>query len=256
MDFASLIGIISGITLVFSAIVIKGDIHNFLDLPSLMLVIGGTGAATLLTFRFKDVISAFKAAYFVFAEGSKDANDIVATMVKLCRISRREGIVKLGDTKTKSRFLKKACQLIADSSEEDLIRSALRTEIESLKMRHFIVQDVFKKMGIYSPAFGMLGTLVGLVQMLSKLQDASSLGPSMALALITTFYGSLLATVFFLPVAGKLKARTIREVINLEIIFEGAISILEGSSPTLVYERLSSHIPSRDRKSLRAMKTK
>ena len=119
-------------------------------------------------------------------------------------------------SKQKSRFLKKACQLIADSSEEDSIRAVLTNEIESLKVRHFMVQDVFKKMGFYSPAFGMLGTLIGLVQMLSKLQDPSAIGPSMAVALLTTFYGSLLSTMLFLPIAGKLKVRTLTQVMELE----------------------------------------
>ena len=110
-------------------------------------------------------------------------------------------------------------------------------------------------MGLYSPAFGMLGTLIGLVQMLSNLQDPELLGPSMAIAILTTFYGSLLSTLLFLPIAGKLKARTILEVINLEIMFEGAISILEINNPMIVYEKLSSYIPARLQKPLSAMRT-
>ena len=256
MDFSSFIGIISGISLIICAIIIGGDLHNFVNVPGMMIVLGGTVATTLLTFQFRDVASAFKAAYFVFTEENQDPNNIVEIMIKLSHISRRQGIVKLGEIKTKSVFLKKACLLVADNADQNIIRSALRTEIESLKMRHFIVQDVFRKMGAYSPAFGMLGTLIGLVQMLSKLQDASSIGPAMAIALLTTFYGSLLSTMVFLPIAGKLKARTIVQVINLEIIFEGAISILENNNSTLVYEKLSSYISSRYRKPLSSMKTK
>jgi len=256
MDFASFIGFILGIFLVIVAILIGGDIHNFINVPGMMIVLGGTAAATLLTFRFKDVVSAFKAAYFVFNAEPENPNNMVETMIRLCTVSRREGLLKLGGIKTKSRFLKKACDLIADSSEEEIIRSSLRTEIESLKMRHFIVQDVFRKMGTFSPAFGMLGTLIGLVQMLSKMQDPSSIGPAMSVALLTTFYGSLLSTLFYLPIAGKLKARTIMQVINLEIMFEGAISILSNNNPYLVYEQLSSYIPRRHRKPLRSMKTR
>jgi chemotaxis protein MotA len=115
-------------------------------------------------------------------------------------------------------------------------------------MRHYIVQDVFRKMGTYSPAFGMLGTLIGLVQMLSQLQDPSNIGSSMATALLTTFYGSLISTLFFLPIAGKLKSRTVLEVINLEILMEGSVSIMENNNPVILYERLSSFIPVRLRK--------
>ena len=254
MDFASFAGILSGIGLIISAIIIGGDVHNFINVPGLMIVFGGTVATTLLTFQFKDVINAYRAAYFVFTQENADSNTMVETMIKLCQLSRRVGVIELGEVRTKSRFLKKACDLIADGSTEDDIRSALRTEIESLKIRHYIVQDVFRKMGTYAPAFGMLGTLIGLVQMLSKMQNPSSIGPAMAVALLTTFYGSLLSTLFFLPIAGKLKARTVLEVINLEIMFEGAISILEVNNPIIVYEKLSSYIPARQRKPLAAMR--
>ncbi len=254
MDLGSFIGVISGISLIISAIILGGDAHNFFNTPGIMIVLGGTVAATLLTFQFKDVIAAFKAAYFVFTQEKQDPNRMIATMIRLCNISRQKGIIELGKVKTQSPFLKKACGFISDSADESVMRSSLRTEIESLKMRHFVVQDVFRKMGVYSPAFGMLGTLIGLVQMLSQMQDPSSIGPAMAVALLTTFYGSLLSTVFFLPVAGKLKARTVMQVIDLEIIFEGAISILENNNPILVYERLSSFIPPRVRKPLSSMR--
>lgn len=256
MDLGSVVGSISGIFLIVAAIFIGGDIHNFWNIPGLMIVLGGTVSTTLLTFQFKDVVTAFRAAYFAFTMDKKDPNSMVATMIKLSEISRRQGILGLSNIKTKSRFLKKACALIADGSEEETIRSTLRTEIESLKMRHFIVQDIFRKMGMYSPAFGMLGTLIGLIQMLSKLQDPSQIGPSMSVAILTTFYGSLLSTLFCLPIAGKLKARTVYEVINLEIVFEGAIGILDNNNPIIVYERLSSYIPAAKRRSLSSMRTK
>lgn len=255
MDFASFVGILSGIGLIATAIMLGGDVHNFINIPGVMIVLGGTTATTLLTFQFGDVANAFRAAYFVFTEEKEDPNQMVATMIRLCHISRRQGILELGEVKTKSRFLKKACDLIADGSSEEVIRSALRTEIESLKMRHIVVQDVFKKMGNYAPAFGMLGTLIGLVQMLSKMANPSTIGPAMAVALLTTFYGSVLSTLIFLPIAGKLKARTVMEVINLEIMFEGAISILEVNNPIIVYEKLSSYIPARLRKPLSTMRT-
>ncbi len=256
MDIASLLGIISGISLIVSAIFLGGDIHNFINVPGLMIVIGGTVATTLLTFQFKDVLAAFKAAYFVFSKGKEDPNTAVATMLKLCHISRRQGLLELSKVKTSSGFLKKACGLMADGSSDDVIRAALTTEIESLKLRHFIVQDVFRKMGTYAPAFGMIGTLIGLVQMLSKLHDPSNIGPAMATALLTTFYGSVFSTLFFLPIAGKLKARTVMEVINLEIMLEGSVSILDNNNPVIVYEQLSSFISARLRKPMSQMEGK
>ena len=247
MDFASIAGILSGLSLIVAAIFLRGDLTNFFNIPGIMIVLGGTLASTLFTFPLKDVIKAFQAAFFVLYEPNTDPNDMVKTIIKLSNISRRQGIFTLGKIKTNNLILKKGCNLIADGAEEDVIRNALRTEIESLKHRHFNIQDVFTKMATFSPAFGMIGTLIGLVQMLNKLSDPSTIGPAMAVALLTTFYGSILSTLFFLPIAGKLKVRTMTEVINMEIIFEGAISILQNNNPLMVFERLSSFIPPRDR---------
>ena len=247
MDFASIAGILSGLSLIVAAIFLRGDLTNFLNIPGIMIVLGGTIASILLTFPFKDVIKAFQAAFFVLYEPKVDPNHMVKTIIKLSNISRRQGLFTLGRIDTNNLILKKGCNLIADGAEEDVIRNALRTEIESLKHRHFNIQDVFTKMATFSPAFGMIGTLIGLVQMLNKLSDPSTIGPGMAVALLTTFYGSILSTLFFLPIAGKLKARTMTEVINMEIIFEGAIAMLQNNNPLMVFERLSSFIPPRDR---------
>jgi len=251
MDVASLIGVVSGALLIIVAILLGGDVHNFVNFPGFLIVFGGTIAATLLTFQLKDVLSAFKAAFFVFSEKKRDPNDMVSTMIRLCYVSRKQGILQLGKIKTQSGFLKKVCNLIADGSEEELFRKTMGIEMEAMKTRHFLVQDVFRKMSLYSPAFGMLGTLIGLIQMLSRLQDPSSIGPAMAVALLTTFYGSLLSTLFFLPVAGKLRARTLLELINLEIIVEGGISLLKDNNPMFVYEKLSSYIPARLRRPMK-----
>jgi len=256
MDLASFIGIFSGLALIISAILMGGNPENFISGSGIMIVLGGTIATTLLTFPFKDVVSAFRAAYFVFIQKKTDPNNVMANMIKLCMISRRQGLLELSKVRTSSRFLKKACGLIADGSEMELIRDTLSTEIESLKMRHFIIQDVFKKMGTYAPAFGMLGTLIGLVQMLSQLSDPSRIGPAMAVALLTTFYGSLLSTLIFLPIAAKLRSRTIHEVLNMEIMHEGCIAIMDSNNPLIVYERLSSFIPTNTRKSMTSLNIK
>ena len=250
MDLASFIGILSGLLLIITAIFMNGNIADFINIPGLMIVFGGTIAATLLTFPFKDVIAAYRAAFTVFNEKKEDPNTIVATMYNLSKMTRNRGLLELQYLETDSDFLKRSTMLIADSSDEESIRTTLRIEIDSLKMRHFIVQDVFRKMAAFAPAFGMLGTLIGLIQMLSRLEDPTTIGPSMSVALLTTFYGSLFATMFFIPIAGKLKARTVEQVIHLEIIFEGAICILKSQSPMMLYERLSSFIPSKDRISM------
>lgn len=233
------------------AIFLGGELHNFLNVPGLMIVFGGTLAVTLITFQAKDVLTAFRAAFFVFSQRKQDPNDMVETMIELCTISRRQGLVALSRLEIENDFMRKACNLIADGSKEDLILDTLNIEIKSMKQRHFIVQDVFRKMAVYAPSFGMIGTLIGLVQMLSHLSDPGTIGPAMSVALLTTFYGMLLATLIFLPIAGKLRARTLSELINLEIIFEGAISILESNNPISVYEKLSSYIPTKKRRPMK-----
>ena len=255
MDFGSIAGIVGGLVLVLGAIVLGGNVHNFINIPSIMIVLGGTVAGTLITFPLPDVIKAFRAAWFVFKQPKTDPNSVVFQMVRLSHQSRREGLLAIGEVKTTSRLLEKACRLIADGATEEVVRSALRKEIESVRMRHYVVHDVFRKMGTYAPAFGMLGTLIGLVQMLSQLSDPTSIGPSMAVALLTTFYGSFLSSLIFLPLAGKLKARTVNEMINREIIFEGAISIINGENPIIIYEKVSSYIPDRLRKEYKTIGT-
>ncbi|WP_277252107.1 motility protein A [Neptunomonas phycophila] len=254
MDIASLVGIISGLVLIVSAIFIGGSADIFVNVPGLMIVIGGTMAATLLTVQFKDVTNAFKGAYIVFTRDNTNPIEMIDTMIKLSKISHRHGLLKLGDVKTDSAVLKRACNLLSEAASEEVIRNTLQNEIDSLLARHFAVQDVFRKMGTYAPAFGMLGTLIGLIQMLSELDNPDKLGPAMAVALLTTFYGSVMATMMFLPIAGKLKARTVLEVTNLEIIREGSISILTNDHYAHVYEQLSSYLPERERKPINSDK--
>ncbi|MEC7641763.1 MAG: MotA/TolQ/ExbB proton channel family protein [Nitrospinota bacterium] len=248
MDTASLVGVVLGVGLIIGSILMGSEFSLFVNYPGLMIVAGGTVAATLLTFPFDDVKQSFKAAAFVFAQKKEDPNDMIETMIEICTISRKQGLVALSKLEIEKPFLRKACNLIADGSEENLIRDTLTIELDSMKQRHFIVQDIFTKMGLYAPAFGMIGTLIGLIQMLNQLSNPDNIGPLMAVALLTTFYGSMLASMFFNPIAGKLKSRTVQEVANLEIMFEGAVSILESNNPMMVYEKLSAFIPGRDRR--------
>ena len=249
MDFASFIGIISGLALIVGAIFYgSSDFSIFINIPGIMIVIGGTIAATLVTFQFKDTMAALRAMLIVFAQDKQDPQAMISTMLSLTKIARREGLIALSRVDADSPFLKRALGMASDASDEEYIRKTLQADIDSLKMRHYVVQDVFKKMGTYAPAFGMLGTLIGLIQMLAQLDDPETIGPSMAVALLTTFYGSLLATVIFNPIAGKLKARTILEIQTLEIIRDGTVSLLGSNNYLAVYERLSSYVPAHQRK--------
>ncbi len=247
MDIGTLLGIILGFGLVFGAILMGPDPSGFLDLPSFMIVGGGTLAASLISFPLEEVVQAFKAALKTFSLKRTRPEEVVATMVRVAEISRREGLLALERVDTDNLLLKKAMQLIADSAEPSLINDTMTIEISSMKRRHNISISVLQKMGNLSPAMGMLGTLIGLVQMLTRLSDPSSLGPAMAVAIITTFYGSLAANMVFLPLSAKLASRSAQETLNLLVIFEGAKCILENNNPRLVYDKLSSFLPPKDR---------
>lgn len=251
MDIATLLGSIIGFVLVIGAILLGGDISLFINVPGLMIVVGGTFAAICVTFPLQDVLDAHKGALALFMKKKGKVEDVVNIMVRIAEISRREGLIALENIQTENPILKKACQLIADNADPQLIRDTLMIEIGTMKRRHNISIEVFQKLAGFAPAFGMIGTLIGLVQMLSKLEDPSTLGPAMAVAILTTFYGTIMANLLFLPFAGKMRARTSQEELHLQIIFEGAKSILENNNPRLVYEKLSSFEPPKERKSAR-----
>ncbi|SKA73591.1 motility protein A [Desulfobaculum bizertense] len=251
MDIATFLGSLIGFVLVLGAILIGGDISLFVNVPGLMIVMGGTFAAICVTFPIRDVVDAHKIALSMFMKKKGKVDDVVNVMVRIAEISRREGLLALENIQTDNPILKKACQLIADSADGQIIRDTLMIEISTMKRKHNIFIEVFQKLAGYAPAFGMIGTLIGLVQMLAKMDDPSTLGPAMAVAILTTFYGTIMANLVFLPFAGKMRARTSQEELHLQIIFEGAKSILENNNPRLVYEKLSSFIPPKERKSAR-----
>ncbi|WP_291328890.1 MotA/TolQ/ExbB proton channel family protein [Desulfovibrio sp. UCD-KL4C] len=247
MDFSTLIGMLVGLSLVVGAIFMGGAVDVFVNLPGMMIVIGGTLASICVAFPFEEVIQALIAGFKAFASRKVKVNEVVNIMVKVAEISRREGLIALENVQTENVVLRKSCQLIADNADPELIRTTLQIEISAMKRRHKIAHDVYKRLAGLAPAFGMLGTLIGLVQMLSNLEDPKSIGPAMAVAILTTFYGSVLATVLFIPIGAKLRARTLQEQLHLEIIFEGAKCILENNNPRLVYEKLSSFLAPKDR---------
>lgn len=247
MDIGTLFGILGGSALILGAIFIGGSESNFYNLPSLMIVVGGTTAAIFVNFPLEEVLTSIRGGLRTFFGRGTTPAQTVDTMVRIAEISRRNGLVALENINTENNVLKKACQLIADNANPHIIHDVLRIEIASMKRRHNITIEVFTRLGTYAPAFGMIGTLIGLVQMLSSINNPEAIGPGMAVAILTTFYGALLAYGLFLPLAGKLKARSMQEELALQIIFEGARCILENNNPLLVYDKLSSFIPPKER---------
>lgn len=245
MDIATIVGIISAFALVITAIMLGGQLILFFDVPSLMIVFGGTLGATLINYPLPDVLKVFRVVKNAFFHKGQTVQGLIGSFVTLAGVARREGILALESNinDMKDEFMKKGLQLSVDGLEPNSIREILGTEILSIQDRHKLGSELFTTLGTFAPALGMIGTLIGLVQMLKTMEDPSSIGPSMAVALLTTFYGAVLANLFCLPVAGKLKTRSSEEVMMKELMTEGIISIAKGDNPRIIEQKLNAYLP-------------
>lgn len=251
MDLGTILGIIGGFSLIIIAMAQGGGVSWFLDAPSALIVLGGTIGATLVNYPLKDVLGMLSVAKNVFRKVEHDPAQLIAQFVQMSRITRRDGILSLQRIveKASDPFLSKAVNLVIDTPNPDVVTDILETEIDTLAERHRKGADIFTTMGNFSPAMGLLGTLIGLIQMLRKMSDPSSIGPSMALALITTFYGVILANLIFIPMAGKLRARSAREIMYKQLILQGVISLQAGDHPRVLEQKLHSFLAPRERRS-------
>jgi chemotaxis protein MotA len=238
MDIATIIGFISGSILIISAIVLGGSPLIFINIPSILIVLGGTIAVTFVKFKMGDVIGSIAVAMKAFLVKMSDPEAMIEEMVNFTRIAKKEGLIALEKEVATDEFAAKALRYLSDGYDESLIEDMLSKDIRLTVQRHEVGQNVFKGMGDAAPAFGMIGTLIGLVQMLSSMDDPASIGPSMAVALLTTLYGAVLANFVFIPISEKLTLRSDQEKLNKSIIVEAAVSINRGVSPMVLEESL------------------
>jgi len=244
MDISTLLGIFMGTVLVLGAIVMGPGAITFVNVPALMITVGGTLAATLINFPIGKVVGVFSVVKKAFLHRTTATREQIELLVQLARVARSEGLLALENAiqETKDPFLRKAVQLVVDGTDPEVLRDMLSTEIERLRDRHLTGKNILEAMGASAPAFGMVGTLIGLIQMLRNMSDPSSLGTGMATALLTTFYGSLMANLVFLPTAGKLNTRSKEEVLAKDIIVEGITAIQAGLNPRIVEEKLKAFV--------------
>lgn len=243
MDIATLIGILGGLSLIVAAIG-AANLPMFISIPSMLIVLGGTTAAVMVNYPLKDVLGMISIVKKGFFSKIDDVKTVIPMMVDYGQRARRDGILVLQDVVVdiKDPFLSKGITLAIDGMEPQIIMKILEIEVEYIKERHKSGAEIVMAFGIYSPAFGMLGTLIGLVLMLQNMDDPSTIGPAMSLALITTFYGALIANLVFLPLAGKLKRRSADEVLIKELTLEGIISIASGDNPRIIEQKLHSFL--------------
>jgi chemotaxis protein MotA len=244
MDLGTVIGICIGMGLVFSAILSGGGLLLFFDVPSLMIVLGGVTAALLMSFPLPVVRDLPGIVGRAFLHKASSPTEILRLIIRYAEVARRDGMLALEEEAEQApdEFLRKALRLAVDGTDAELIGMILRLELRSLEARHKTGQDILMAGGNFAPAFGMIGTLIGLIQMLQVLDDPSAIGGGMAVALVTSFWGALLANTVFLPLAGKLRQRSGEERMVRKLVIEGITSIQGGDSPRIVKEKLNTFL--------------
>lgn len=252
MDLSTVIGIILAFALMIGAIMTGGPLTLFVNVPGLMIVVGGTFGCILSNYSFREVLGAFSILRKAFLHKETRYSEAIIQLINLSIKARKEGILSLESAMANINddFLLKGVQMAVDGQEPESLRTMLYQEIEKLEERHEDGVEIFTTMATYAPALGMIGTLIGLVQMLQTMNEPSTIGPALAVALLTTFYGAVIANVMCLPVAGKLKLRSQSEVLLKTLITEGMDSIMAGENPRLMEQKLHSLIPPRLRTSV------
>lgn len=251
MDISTILGIIVGFGLVVGAMGQGGGLMWFFNVPSAMIVVGGTIGAVLINYPMSDILGVAKIAKNVFFQKELGTDKAIRTLVEMSRIARRDGVLALENKleEINDPFFTKGVMLMIDGLEPSALSRILNTELEFVAERHRVGAEIFTTMGNFAPAMGMMGTLIGLVKMLMQMDDPSSIGPAMAVALITTFYGVILANLIFLPAAGKLKTRSAAELTVKQLIINGILSVQSGDNPRILEEKLHSFISPGQRKS-------
>ncbi len=244
MDIATLIGIVAAFGLVVWGIMLGGSLSQFWDPPSVAIVLGGTLAALLVSFPLAKVTGMLAVLKKTLLVIPQDPGAVIAKMVRYAERARREGMLALEEESEEEpdEFLRKGLRLAVDGTDPQLLEKILETDIGQIEARHKSGKSILEAGGTFAPAFGMVGTLIGLINMLAALEDPSMIGAGMATALITTFYGALMANAVFLPLAGKLEIRSGEEILVKEMIIDGIMAIQSGDSPRIVEEKLKSFL--------------
>ncbi len=245
MDLSTVIGLLAGSALLLWAIMGKSDLGSFLDGGSVAIVLGGAVAATLIAFPVKNVMGVAKVVKHCFFAKKQDPTGLISDLVRYAEVARRDGILALENMtgEISDPFIIKGVQMAVDGTDPELIETILMSELEAIEQRHADGKAILDGVGRYAPAFGMIGTLVGLVVMLGNMEDPSSIGPAMAVALLTTLYGAIVANLFALPMADKLGLRSQEELLTKMIVIKGVMAIQSGDNPRIVEQKLKTFLP-------------
>ncbi len=243
MDIATIIGLLGGLGVIVGAIASGGDVMLFINVPSILIVVGGTTMVILMQVSLADFLGSFGVAMRAFIYKVDDPTQLIEEAVQLADVARKNGLLALEGQEISNDFLKQGINLCVDGHDPALVSKMLSKDIAQTIQRHEVGQRMFKNMAVMAPAMGMIGTLIGLVQMLANMSDPASIGPAMAVALLTTLYGAIIANAFAQPLADKLARVTELEKINRALIVETISGIQEGMNPKILEQLLSTYLP-------------
>jgi chemotaxis protein MotA len=252
MDIATLIGLVGAIVMIIGSMIYAGGVAPFVDYASVVIVFGGTFFIVMMKMPMGVFIGHFKAMGKAFKPSIFDMPTIIERMVELAAMARKDGMMALEGQQVPDRFFERGLQMLIDGADEGKLVKALKQEIKAMKLRHEGNHSALKAWIDYGPAMGMVGTLIGLVLMLGNMSDPKSIGPAMAVALLTTLYGALIANVIFGPVLSKLEGYTADEVTYRELVLEGLRAIARGDSPRSVQDQMVTVLPPKEQARLMA----
>ncbi len=254
MDIATVLGVIFGFVVIIGTILYEGNLRIFFNVPAIAIVVGGMTCATMIHFSMRQFLGIFSVIKKTLLHRIVPPQELIQRMVNYAAINRRDGALALEQEmgKVKDLFLSKAMQMLVDGQDESSIRELLGMEIQYLEERHAMGKKILDFMGASCPSFAMVGTLIGLISMLSKMESPDEIGRGMAVALVCTFYGALLANLVFLPLGGKLGQHSKAEKMSMEMISEGICAIAKGDSPTAVREKMQVFISAKRREVVKA----
>jgi len=243
VDLATLIGLLGGLGIIIGAIATNGDVILFFNIPGLLIVVGGTFMITLMQVSLSDFMGSFSVAMKAFFYKTDNPQVLIEEAVQLSDVARKNGLLALEGQEITNDFLKKGISLCVDGHDPILVNKLLTKDIDLTIERHQVGQSMFKNMAVMAPAMGMIGTLIGLVQMLANMSDPASIGPAMSVALLTTLYGAIIANTFAQPLADKLARASYLEKTNKLLILETISGIQEGMNPRVLEQLLGTYLP-------------
>lgn len=247
MDLATVVGMVGAMGIVMLAMVTGGSALVFINIPSLLIVVGGTLLVVMIKFSMSQYTGAFKVAARAFTAKVDDAEELIVTIVRIANTARKEGILALENEQIDNDFLGDGITMLIDGNARTVIQSVMNKDLQQTIERHTWGAKVFSAAGDVAPAMGMIGTLVGLVQMLASMDDPKTIGPAMAIALLTTLYGAMLATIVALPIADKLTLRKTDEGRIKAMCIDGVLAIQEGLNPRIIESMLKAYLSPKQR---------